>query len=238
MMQQKLTGIAPLWIPSDIDVFVFGDVLDFQAICNEFERNTSKSIPGVDLEMVENAVTIDFYFTLENDVPLMKLSFVHTLCSTVIDTFDINVCKVIMMPKAGKWTCYMAPTTADDIMHGDMRCCICVPVAFKLYQKMKTGFRIEKYQKRGYKLCEFLIENRLGNMKFQISGTLRFSVTAGEDQISREAEMPALLFDDVEYRYKCRYPMVMLSRRAQFTDIVAKPFDAFNFESEHSDSPC
>lgn len=181
MAQQHLTGKAPKWTPSDVDVFVFGSRMDYLAVV-EAVTDAAVSHNTLKLVTVEIGATSDLYF-MANNAALPKLSFVHTVCQGVIRTFDINVCQVILMLQAGSWRCFLTSETADHIKNSIMTCRFIDSIWGMSYKNEKTALRVLKYQSRGFALCTLF--QMIGTVAVTIDGTMHLAI---DQDITADAE--------------------------------------------------
>ena len=181
MAQQHLTGTDPKWTPSDVDVFVFGSRMDYLAVV-EAVRTAANSDKTLKLVTVVIEATSDLYF-MANNAFLPKLSFVHTVCQDVIRTFDINVCQVILMLKAGSWTCFLSSETAYHIKNSIMTCRFIDSSWGMSYKNEKTALRVLKYQSRGSALCT--IFQMIGTVAVTIDGSMHLAI---DQDITADAE--------------------------------------------------
>jgi hypothetical protein len=150
----------PLWDPNDIDVFMMvHSPLEYQALCDKFVASfaTSSTIKIAVQRKFNHILNVQWWLTVDGaQIVCPEFSLIHVpsilLPETLVQQFDINICKVAVNVWAGHLSLELSDTVYNAIRHRGI-CAVLRqdPSSSSFHYPMqKTMARVRKYTERGY----------------------------------------------------------------------------------------
>ena len=150
----------PLWDPNDIDVFMMvHSPLEYQALCDKFVAAfpTSPTIRIAVQRKYNNIINVQWWITVNGaEIMCPEFSLIHVpsilLPATLVQQFDINICKVAVNVWAGHLSLELSSMVLGAIRHREIFAVLRQDPSSSSfhYPMQKTMARIRKYIERGY----------------------------------------------------------------------------------------
>jgi hypothetical protein len=150
----------PLWDPNDIDVFMMvHSPLEYHALCDKFVASfaTSPTIRIAVQRKFNHILNVLWWVTVDGaEIECPEFSLIHVpsilLSTTLVQQFDINICKVAVNIWAGQLSMELSANVYSAIRHRGI-CAVLRqdPSSSSFHYPMqKTMTRVRKYIERGY----------------------------------------------------------------------------------------
>ena len=150
----------PLWDPNDIDVFMMvHSPLEYHALCDQFVASfaTTPTIRIAVHRKYNHILNVRWWITVDGaEFECPEFSLIHVpsilLPETLVQQFDINICKVAVNVWAGHLSLELSDTVHNAIYHRGI-CAVLRqdPSSSSFHYPMqKTMARVRKYTERGY----------------------------------------------------------------------------------------